>query len=235
MSAGMPLLLPIDTDAPSELAVRLAALCGQRLSDEVVLLHVSEAPPPLERLAELHALAAPIREREVPVRLRTVRGIPSQRIPEVAHERGADWILMGTSGEDFRPGGGSTARAVMRTSRVPVIAVRPGVLPADPDARIALVGAQPGHAAGAIARVLAAARGLTIREHGPDLAPLDGLPAGEPVSMTVAPFDPDCAVGTWCRELLARDPRPVVLVSGGACACLQPGRTDRRDDAHTGL
>lgn len=219
MTATVPLLLPIDTHAPSQLAVDLAAVIAPHLAQEVVLLHVSERPPPLDRLALLHALATPIREVGVPVRLRMVRGRPAERIPEIAHQRGASWILMGTSGEDFREGGGSTARAVMRASTVPVIAVRPGAGAPGRRAAVALVGASPGHPVGTIARVLADAHGLPTREYGPDHAPVDGLPAADAVRMMVAPFDPDCAVGTWCRALLCTDPRPVVLVSGGRCAC----------------
>lgn len=221
----MLLLLPIDTTAPSQLAVELAALIGQRLAEEVLLLHVSESPPPLDRLAELHALAAPIRDVGVPVRLRTVRGIAAERIPEVARERGATWILMGTSGEDFREGGGSTTRAVMRAACVPVIAVRPGVSPGDGDTPIALIATPPGHPAVEVARVLADAHGVQTMDLGVDPSP----PAtGEDASharMSVAPFDPDCSLGTWCGRLLKEDRRPVVLVSGGDCACADPHPT----------
>lgn len=218
----MLLLLPIDTTAPSQLAVELAAVIGRRLAEEVLLLHVSESPPPLDRLAELHALAAPIREVGVPVRLRTVRGIAKERIPEVARERGARWILMGTSGEDFREGGGSTTRAVMRAACVPVIAVRPGISTADGAPPVALIASPPGHPAVEVARVLADAHGVQTIGLGVAPSPAPGRDDAVPVRMSVAPFDPDCSLGTWCGRLLKEDRRPVVLVSGGDCACEDP-------------
>ncbi len=196
-------------------------MIGHPLADEVLLLHVSEHPPRLDLLAELHALAEPIRDKGLPVRLRMVRGLPEERIPEVAIERNARWILMGTSGADFREGGGSTTRTVMRCSPVPVIAVRPGIPPDGSHDPIALVGADAGHLARSVASILAESHAVGVREFNPDLQPLDGLPAGVSVRMTVAPFDPDCGMGTWCRTLLTTDPRPVLLVSGGECACTQ--------------
>lgn len=223
MSAVVPLLLPIDTKAPSLMAVELAALMAPPIADEVLLLHVSEHPPRLDLLAELHALAEPIRDTGLPVRLRMVRGQPEERIPEVAVERNAKWILMGTSGEGFRDGGGSTTRTVMRCSPVPVIAVRPGVPPARSRDPIALVGADSGHLARSVARALAESHAVGIREFNPDLQPLDGLPPGVSVRMTVAPFDPDGGMGPWCRTLLTTDPRPVLLVSGGQRECARAG------------
>jgi hypothetical protein len=188
----------------------------------VLLLHVSQTPPPLELLAELHGLGEPIRRRGVRVKLRTTRGPPAERIIEIAEQRQVSWILMGTSGHAFRDGRGSVARRVMETSRVPVITLRPGVAPAPTTHRIAVVSAGPDTPSARVGRALAqesAARVVEYRARRQGDAPtaLEPIEASNAdFDVAVVPLEDGCAIGTWCERLLRDEPRPVVLVSGRA-------------------
>jgi hypothetical protein len=98
----VPLLVPIDTLTPAKCAVEIAAHIGGQLATEVIVLHVSTEAPTLDRLAELHAISAPLRDRGISVKLRTMQGPIASRIVEVATERRCEWILMGTNGDAFR-------------------------------------------------------------------------------------------------------------------------------------
>lgn len=119
----MSILVPIDLSAPSAIAIELVALLGQALSEDVILLHVAPAPPPLETLAGLYDVAEPLRKAGITARLRTVTGVPSEQIPKEAARRHARWVIMGTRGLLDQ---NSTAAAVARAMSTPVLAVRPG-------------------------------------------------------------------------------------------------------------
>lgn len=124
----MSLLVPIDLTAPSRCAIGLAARVGRATGEEALLLHVSDGPTPLDHLAQLHALASPLREAGLRARLREVVGAPVENICSEAERRAVRWVIMGTRGHWDSPNNGqpgSVARGVLAQAPVPVIAVRP--------------------------------------------------------------------------------------------------------------
>lgn len=124
----MSILLPIDLSAPSQGAVKFAALLGPRLSKETLLLHVAPGRPELSLLSKLHALAEPLRDAGMRAHLRTRHGDPVDRICDEARIRQSELVLMGTRGSTHPLDGepGSVARMVMDRCASPVVAVRWG-------------------------------------------------------------------------------------------------------------
>jgi nucleotide-binding universal stress UspA family protein len=132
------IVVPVDFEAPSERAADLASAVASKFHSKLDLVHSFYVPPlaygdgtlpyPYEdhlRLAQgaLDAALARTRERYPSAEALLVQGEPRPRIIEVASERGADLIVMGTHGR----GGfshaflGSVAERVVRTSPVPVL------------------------------------------------------------------------------------------------------------------
>lgn len=221
----MTLLVPIDPTDPSVAAVSLAASLGAALGHELVLLHVSETPPPLDVLAALHRLGEPARARGVPVRLRLAQGDPRTVVCEQAQARGAAWIVMGTRGGpllDADPGA-SLAGSVMRCAPVPVVAVRPG----RPDGGAPLAVVDGGAAVvRELGLVLADARGLRplacrpLVEGTPPWTPAEGRAPAAWGGAVIA-FSPDCEGLAWCGRVLQETAGDVVLVSHGPCGCAE--------------
>lgn len=223
----MSVLVPIDLSHPSRGAVAFAAQVAGALGTDVRLLHVASQPPTLDQLAQLHALAEPLRRRGVPTRLRTVQGDPAQTICAMADRHDAAWVIMGTRGAQIaEEGAGSVARAVMRGCSRPVVAVRPR------DDEAALVdfgpsilvssGADP--APSQLAHLLGS--GFHDGRPGPGprdrlLQPIHGGPPLPRQGTAIVAFDPVCANGaSWCGRLLVEDQgRAVVLVSSLQCGC----------------
>ena len=218
----MPLLVPIDLSAPSANAVWLAARLAPVLGCDVVLLHVADGPTPLDLLADLHALAQPLRDAGVQARLRIARGNPAEAIAQEAVRRGCEWIVMGTRGTQASGAhpAGSVAQAVMTRSAVSVAAIRPGDsnLPVGDGLAVAVVSGSYGSAADKLARILAIAlhgqsRPFRVNHAhtGPLLLP-DG-PDSPGYGAAVLSYDPYCVVGSWCAQVVRSETGPVVLVS----------------------
>ena len=174
----MTILVPIDPSRPSRAAVQVAALLARVLDDELLLLHVSTSPPPLDRLAELHAIAEPLRGEGVPVRLRTAQGDVVERVHAFSH--GARWVVMGTRGTTLgaRARGDSVAWRVLSASPAPVVAVRPsdvGVGAPLRDGPLLLVSPEEGAPAHALAAALSRAWGRDPRRCGGALRGLGGV------------------------------------------------------------
>jgi nucleotide-binding universal stress UspA family protein len=223
----MTILVPIDPSRPSRAAVQVAALLARVLDDELLLLHVSTSPPPLDRLAELHAIAEPLRGEGVPVRLRTAQGDVVERVHAFSH--GARWVVMGTRGTTLgaRARGDSVAWRVLSASPAPVVAVRPsdvGVGAPLRDGPLLLVSPEEGAPAHALAAALSRATGQPTRRvqpalRGPGLFTGKVPPMGQPLGGAIIAFDPDCVAQVWCERVVATLPEPVLLVGGGPCAC----------------
>lgn len=223
----MTILVPIDPTRPSRAAVLVAALLARTLDDELLLLHVSAAPPPLARLAELHGIAEPLRAEGLRVRLRTAQGDVVERVHSFA--QGARWVVMGTRGTTLGAGadGDSVAWRVLSEASVPVVAVRPGTSGGGAllhDGPLLLVSPDEGAPAQALAAALSRATGQPTRRVSPALAG-PGLfigqvpPMGHPLGGAIISFDPDCVTKGWCERVVATLPEPVLLVGGGPCAC----------------
>lgn len=223
----MAILVPIDPTQPSRAAVQVAALLARALDDELLLLHVSTTPPPLARLAELHAVAEPLRTEGLTVRLRTVQGDVVERVQSFSH--GARWVVMGTRGTTLGAGaqGDSVAWRVLSGAAAPVVAVRPsmsGPATALRDGPLLLVAPQPADPAHALARALSAATGQPARRvqpaaEGPALF-TGGMPStGHPIGGAIISFDPNCVSRGWCERVVSHLPEPVLLVGGGGCGC----------------
>ena len=117
-------------NAAAAYAVRLAA----QVHGSVVLVHIlgarrrddeRAAAFRDEALAELHQLAEQIARPEVAIRCRATYGLPAGDIPQLAEEEGADLIVVGTHGRSglWHLFLGSVTEAVLRASRIPVLAV----------------------------------------------------------------------------------------------------------------
>jgi nucleotide-binding universal stress UspA family protein len=222
----MCFLVAIDLSAPSRSAIELSALLTRATGLSPLLLHVSKGKPPLRQLADLYALAEPLRALDTAPRLRTAQGDPAEQVCAYAAMHGARFIVMGTRGHHDRSANatGSVARRVMTCSEVPVIAVRPQTLalPQEHDLPrgqpVALMDtAGPADAASAIARFIVQAtqgRLFTVpsgsawrqglgREHAPYEAP----------AHLVLSIDPTAPTPAWVDHLLHVEPTPMVLVS----------------------
>jgi nucleotide-binding universal stress UspA family protein len=144
------ILVATDLGAGAVDTVEYAFALGRRYSAKLLLLHV--APPPMaffgpmeapwlgavdtEELSQrLHRDSQRRLEALAPGELREScdpeflvhQGHPSAVILDVAHERGADLIVVGAHGHGRSDLGwvGSTCHRVMRASKCPVLAVRP--------------------------------------------------------------------------------------------------------------
>lgn len=144
------LLVPTDFSSSSEAAVELALDMAHANGARVVLVHVTDVGATLaldaamssaamgiaaavgvdRQLQEnarnaLETLGARVRERGISVELVSTEGTPESRIVELAVERGADAIVMGTQGRSGLEQilVGSVAEKVVRSATVPVITV----------------------------------------------------------------------------------------------------------------
>ena len=132
------ILYPTDFSEESRRRVRRRLLAGQKLSAEVVVLHVA---PPMTfgefanqaQMAEEEELLMeeslrPIQSPEPGVRVRhqLERGDAAELIVSVAQDLGSDLIVMGTHGRSglSRLFMGSVAEHVLRTAPCPVLTVR---------------------------------------------------------------------------------------------------------------
>ena len=223
----MSVLVPIDLSHPSRGAVAFAAQVASALGTDVRLLHVAAQPPTLDQLAQLHALAEPLRRRGVATRLRTVQGDPAQTICAMADRHNAAWVIMGTRGAQITEDeGGSVARAVMQSCSRPVAAVRPrdeeGALVDVGPAILVSSGEDP--APSQLANLLGG--GFHNGRPGPGprdrlLQPINGGPPLPRQGTAIVAFDAGCTNGgAWCGRLLMEDQgRAVVLVSSLQCGC----------------
>jgi len=133
-------LVPTDFSANAEDALALAAALAAKLGAKLTVVHVVQLPSYayVERtgvsLDELLPRAEDALQRAVGridpslgAEAALVHGHPAERIVEVARERGADVIVMGTHGRRGLPRAlvGSVAESVVQTSPVPVITVSP--------------------------------------------------------------------------------------------------------------
>jgi nucleotide-binding universal stress UspA family protein len=224
----MPFLVAIDLSAPSRRAIEVAALLARATGLEPLLVHVSERPPALRQLADLYALAEPLRAFGSTPHLRIAEGEPARCICEQAEHRGCAFVVMGTRGHSgaAAQAPGSVARAVMATCRIPVIAVRPQADPGgvdgdqDPDGREVIALMEAGRASGTAHRI---ARFLVEAVHGslvrvpPVFRWRDGI--ADPIlhapraTHLVLSVDPRLPTPTWVDRLLDEEPGPLLLVS----------------------
>jgi nucleotide-binding universal stress UspA family protein len=89
------------------------------LGPDVVAKITTDLQRSLDAVVERH------RDRELDVKAHLVEGIADREISRLAHELGADLVVMGTHGRTGLPHLllGSVAERVVRTSHVPVLAV----------------------------------------------------------------------------------------------------------------
>jgi nucleotide-binding universal stress UspA family protein len=140
-----PILCPIEFSDPSEAALRLAVMVGDRCSRPVIALHAHTVDLPayftpsrveqIERetrgeLNELRSQIGNLAARIVPGReiaIRVEEGDPRDVIPRAVRSTGAALIVMATHGrtamERFTEG--SVAEQILHTSEVPVLTVGP--------------------------------------------------------------------------------------------------------------
>ncbi len=223
----MSVLVPIDLSHPSRGAVAFAAQLATALHTDVRLLHVADQVPTLDQLAQLHALAEPLRRSGVTTRLRTAQGDPAATICAMAERHDTAWVVMGTRGALIsQEGGGSVARAVMQGSNRPVAAVRPRDDAAQPvrGGLLALVAPQEATRAIELAHLLGQGVQAGRQGPGPGERLLQPHPGGPPLpreATAIVAFDPGCVNdATWCSRLLLEDSRrAVVLVSSLHCGC----------------
>jgi nucleotide-binding universal stress UspA family protein len=143
MIAFKHILVPTDFGASAAQALDFAIALAAKFGSKITLLHVSWLPPPayaayaagleiptaeMEQGAkrELDRLLARIKDRTSNVEGVVVTGEPWRAILEVADQRSADAIVMGTHG--YRGMSrfllGSIAEKVVRLSPIPVVTVR---------------------------------------------------------------------------------------------------------------
>lgn len=139
MTTPRHLLVPVDFDDVSDLAVRTAMTLADRFHARLTLLHVLQLPRtalalglevPEEQLhanarRNLEAVKARVGRRHPDVVSVVVPGEPWSKIVELAKSLDADLIVMGTHGRHGLPRMflGSVAERVLRASPVPVLAV----------------------------------------------------------------------------------------------------------------
>lgn len=133
------IVCPVDYSEASRAALRLAVTLARESGGLLFVLHVDEAPIPspgahaVDYLPEPPAeLGASSLEAIVPdlakarVEYHTCRGIASDEITSFANRHDADMIVMGTHGRHglARMLMGSTAEAVVRWAKCPVLTVK---------------------------------------------------------------------------------------------------------------
>jgi nucleotide-binding universal stress UspA family protein len=139
LAAFRHVLVPTDFGEPAERAVAIASALATTFDAKLTLVHAYAMPTTLYdestrwptaeimRDAEIALKSAleKTRERFPAVESVLVRGDPREGILEVARERNADLIVMGTHGRRglSRAFLGSVAERVVRTSPIPVLTV----------------------------------------------------------------------------------------------------------------
>jgi nucleotide-binding universal stress UspA family protein len=144
MSSIRKILVPTDFGPASEAALGQAVDLALALGAELTLLHVYESPVsfaypgapsiPLDDISSslresaekgVRALVARTTERVAKVTGLVRQGSAWRNINDVAHEIGADLIVIGTHGRRGVPRAliGSVAEKLVRTSHVPVLTV----------------------------------------------------------------------------------------------------------------
>jgi nucleotide-binding universal stress UspA family protein len=138
------ILCAIDFSPTAERALEYAVFLAERFQADLIALHVFQLPASalpegvleplaeleqgleqrlLERLQEFMAPRVPAGQRVTPL---VAEGLPYHEIAEIARQRGADLLVMGTHG---RTGLshlllGSVAERVVRSATMPVVTVR---------------------------------------------------------------------------------------------------------------
>lgn len=150
------ILCPVDFSEFSQRALDHAGTIARWYGAKVLALHVFAVPPGLEKifpharggildgdgrgeiLNDLQALAAPLRERDVPVDLVLREGDVASRIRELAEAAAADLIVVGTHGRRGYERWllGSVTERILRVAACPVLTVpraatSPAASPAD--------------------------------------------------------------------------------------------------------
>jgi nucleotide-binding universal stress UspA family protein len=164
------LLVPLDGSAVAEAALAPARALAAELGSEVLLLRVVEPPAPLaapdylaasgyDASAELAAAESYLKQVATDWRtaglhpeIVTAVGYPPTLIPIIAHEKGADLVVMATHGRSgvARLVLGSVATAVLQRSSVPVLLAGPArptteavqVAPTSPAVSVTLTAAE---------------------------------------------------------------------------------------------
>jgi hypothetical protein len=76
----MALLVALDLPCAHPDALRVASLFARATAEALLIVHVSGKPRALGHLADLYALAAPLRASRASVRIRDVEGDPADAI-----------------------------------------------------------------------------------------------------------------------------------------------------------
>lgn len=125
--AGPRLLAPVDFSASTGLVLEQAARLAKALDGEIAVLHVAgdgaeDAASSEARVGELVQDLDRSGVRALPV---VDHGVASETILEQAERLSADYIVMGSHGEEalYDIQVGSVASAVLSRSRVPVVLV----------------------------------------------------------------------------------------------------------------
>ena len=182
-------LVPLDGSELAEDAIETANLLAGTLDTELTLLQVVESPPypyyylPYDPDAELGAArqylqshADRLRAQGKRVTARATMGNPSWVVARVAREVEADIVVMATHGRTGldRLVLGSVATATLQRSDVPVLLVRPSVMPATDSPR----GVAPASEARASAMSLALSPPLPTVDVRLSLADLETIERG---------------------------------------------------------
>lgn len=217
----MTILVPIDPSDPSRAAVSVGALLARDLREPVLLLHVSPAPPPLSRLAELHGIAEPLRAEGLVVRLRTVQGEVVGRILERAAGGDVSWVVMGTRGGPLAKGpeGDSVAWHVLGAAAAPVVAVRPAAGGSGlTDGPLLVVAPPEDPRPAALAAALArSTRGRALAAEVQPGAPhvrVRGRGPAEARGPVILSFSEDCLRRGRCQGVIEQIPALVMIVGG---------------------
>lgn len=139
------ILVPVDFSEPSQYALALGEKMAKSLGAELHLLHVYQLPtytlpdgavlagPDVtarildESKKSLDAMIRGCTERGVAAQGHLSEGLPHKEIDRIASEIGATLVVIGTHGRTGLSHFllGSVAERVVRTSKVPVLSVRP--------------------------------------------------------------------------------------------------------------
>jgi nucleotide-binding universal stress UspA family protein len=133
------ILVPTDFGGPAETALAIAITLASRFDAKVTLVHAYATPatvygdrqywPTADLAREAHraldAAVAKTRERYPRTEGITLRGDAREVIPQIARERAADLVAMGTHGRRGLPRLilGSVAEVIVRASPVPVLTI----------------------------------------------------------------------------------------------------------------
>lgn len=130
------ILVPLDFSGKSRQALRYAVPLAQKFAARIHLVHVLPEPAKAERpelpqrkQAAIKRLAQ-MSQQHLPPRLRAENAVlvgkPAEQVLALAQKNGIDLIVLTTKGETGlkRALVGSTAEAIMRNARCPVMSVR---------------------------------------------------------------------------------------------------------------